>query len=413
MSTETATGAERDALRRTARRLGVQTALLVLGCLVVVGAAVLLVVARAQAESATSRLEGAVHSIDDAHDAPPGMWVAVASPRGLSTSDDLPDGLPDLDVMRQVAQTGEDMWTTAPTDAGTVRVLTGRHDQTVVQAALDPAESREELARLLVALLVAGALGVVLAGLGAVWLTRRAVEPMVAALDLQRRFVADASHELRTPLTLLATRAQLLDRHMSADWGGASPERVQHDVDGLLADAASLTAVLDDMLLAADARSVDAVPVEAVALAQEVVEAARATALQRGIQLARDGDPAALALASPVALRRAVTALVDNAIDHATTTVDVVVLARDGRVVVQVRDDGPGLPEGERLFQRFASHRGAASTPGGAESVRRHYGIGLALVAEVAAQHGGTVSAASRDDGRPGAVITLELPAAL
>ncbi|WP_456823829.1 sensor histidine kinase [Cellulomonas sp. P5_E12] len=405
MTTEPTTGSERDALRRTARRLGVQTALLVLGCLVVVGAAVLLVVVRAQAESATSRLEGAVHSIDDAHDAPPGMWVAVASQRGLSASDDLPDSLPDLDAMRQVARSGEDVWTTASTPSGRVRVLTGSHDATVVQAALDPDESREELARLVVALLVAGAVGVLLAGLGAVWLTRRAVQPMVAALSLQRRFVADASHELRTPLTLLATRAQLLDRHMSADWGGASPERVQHDVDGLLADAAALTAVLDDMLLAADARSVDSVLVETVALAQEVVDAARATALQRGVQIAREGDPTALALASPVALRRAVTALVDNAIDHATTSVEVVVLNRDGRVAVRVRDDGPGLPDSDRLFERFASHRDT-------EGDRRHYGIGLALVAEVAAQHGGTVSAASRDDGRPGAVITLELPAA-
>ena len=78
MTTPSTTGAERDALRRTARRLGVQTAVLVLGCLVVVGAAVLLVVVRAQDESARSRLEGAVSSIDDAHDAPPGMWVAVA-----------------------------------------------------------------------------------------------------------------------------------------------------------------------------------------------------------------------------------------------------------------------------------------------------------------------------------------------
>jgi len=407
VTTEPATGAERDALRRTARRLGVQTALLVLGCLVVVGVAVLLVVTRAQAESATARLEGAVHSIDDAHDAPPGMWVAVASQRGLSASDELPDSLPDLDVMRQVARSGEDVWSTAPTDAGTVRVLTGSHEGTVVQAALDPTETREELARLAAALLAASALGVLLAGLGAVWLTRRAVQPMVAALALQRRFVADASHELRTPLTLLSTRAQLLDRHLSADWDGPSPERVRHDVDGLLADAAALTAVLDDMLLAADARSVDAVPVDAVALAQEVVDAARATALERGVRIERDGDPAASALASPVAFRRAVTALVDNALDHATTAVEVVVLARGGRVAVEVRDDGPGLPESDRLFERFASHRAD-----GPDDERRHYGLGLALVAEVAAQHGGTVTATARGDGRTGAVITLELPAA-
>lgn len=408
MTTPPTTGAEREALRRTARRLGLQTALLVLGCLLVVGAAVLLVVVRAQIESGRSQLEGAVRSIDDAHDAPPGMWVAVASPRGLSTSEELPESLPDLDTMRQVARSGDEVWTTAPTEVGTVRVLTGSHDGTVVQAALDPSEGREELARLVLALLAAGAVGVVLAGLGAVWLTRRAVQPMVAALSLQRRFVADASHELRTPLTLLSTRTQLLDRHMTADWGTAPPDRVQHDVDGLLADAAALTAVLDDMLLAADARSVDAVPVDAAELAHEVVDAARASAAERSVGIERQGADHAVALASPVSVRRAVTALVDNAIDHARSSVEVHVSTRDARVVIQVRDDGPGMPpESAEVFRRFASHR-----DDDADGTRRHYGIGLALVAEVAAQHGGTVTAAAREDGRPGAAITLELPAA-
>ncbi|MEZ0447306.1 sensor histidine kinase [Cellulomonas sp. ICMP 17802] len=411
--TDPGTGAERELLRSTARRLGLQTALLVLGCLLVVGAAVLFVVVRGQAESARLRLEGAVHSIDDAHDAPPGMWVAVSSPRGLSVTDELPDSLPDVELMQQVAQSGQDVWTTAATDVGTVRVLTGGHDGTVVQAALDPTESREELRRLMAALLLAGALGVVLAGLGAVWLARRAVQPMVTALSLQRRFVADASHELRTPLTLLATRAQLLDRHMTADWGSATPDRVQHDVDGLLADAAALTAVLDDMLLAADARSVDAEPVDAAGLAREVVDAARATAAERGVAIERQGADRAVALASPVSVRRAVTALVDNAIDHARARVEVDVTTRDTRVLVQVRDDGPGMPpESAELFQRFASHRDDGNGDGDGDGPRRHYGIGLALVAEVAAQHGGTVTATAREDGLPGAAITLELPAA-
>ena len=195
---------------------------------------------------------------------------------------------------------------------------------------------------------------------------------------------------------------------MTADWGTAQPDRVQHDVDGLLADAAALTAVLDDMLLAADARSVDAVPVDAAELAHEVVDAARATAAERSVGIERLGADHALALASPVSVRRAVTALVDNAIDHARSSVEVDVTTRDARVVIQVRDDGPGMPpESAELFRRFASHR-----DDDADGARRHYGIGLALVAEVAAQHGGSVGASAREDGRPGAAITLELPAA-
>ena len=79
-------------------------------------------------------------------------------------------------------------------------------------------------------------------------------------------------------------------------------------------------------------------------------------------------------------------------------------------MLVQVRDDGPGLPpRPTELFRRFASHRDARTSG----DDRRHYGIGLALVAEVAAQHGGSVQrVGARPDGRPGAAVTLELPAA-
>ncbi|WP_456846468.1 sensor histidine kinase, partial [Cellulomonas sp. P5_C6] len=164
-----------------------------------------------------------------------------------------------------------------------------------------------------------------------------------------------------------------------------------------------------DMLLAADARSVDAVPVDVTAVVDAVVDAARAAAVGRGVVLESSGHAGARALASPVSLRRAVTALVDNAIDHARTQVGVEVASRAGRVMIQVRDNGPGLPPDDvELFRRFASHRDGSADDGD----RRHYGIGLALVAEVAAQHGGTVTAAAREDGEPGAVVTLELPAA-
>ena len=72
-----------------------------------------------------------------------------------------------------------------------------------------------------------------------------------------------------------------------------------------------------------------------------------------------------------------------------------------------VEDDGPGLPQdGADLFERFASRR----TSAGAAPERRHYGLGLALVAEIAAQHGGDVTATGRADGARGARLTLTLP---
>jgi signal transduction histidine kinase len=78
-------------------------------------------------------------------------------------------------------------------------------------------------------------------------------------------------------------------------------------------------------------------------------------------------------------------------------------------VRVRVADDGPGIPTevAPRVFERFTSTRSERPDAGG----RRHYGIGLALVADVAAAHGGGVTAGDRADGRPGAELVLTLPA--
>lgn len=275
------TSAEAALLRRTAWRLGAQTAFLVLICLALVGTVVILVVARGQAEDHANKLANTARSVDDVHDAPAGIWVAIDGPRGLQVSDGMPTGLPDLEVMLDVAQTGQERWTKPVSDGETLTAVTARSRNRVVQAVLDPHEAQEELDRLITALLVAGSLGVVLAGLAGSWLGRRAVRPTVEALVLQRRFVADASHELRTPLTLLSTRAQLLRRHLQSENGLSADSRVPADVDGLIEDTNQLTSILEDMLLAADARSVDLDQVDVVALAEAVVEAARPSATSK------------------------------------------------------------------------------------------------------------------------------------
>ena len=100
------------------------------------------------------------------------------------------------------------------------------------------------------------------------------------------------------------------------------------------------------------------------------------------------------------------TALLDNAIRHATSEVRVTTFAAAGDVVVDVRDDGPGVAEemASTLFDRFATVRGE-DVPG----VGRRYGLGLALVSDIAARHGGSVSVV--DNGRPGATMRIRLPA--
>lgn len=395
-------------LRRTSLRLGLQAGLLVVGCLFVVGALLFVVYERAADSAANQLLSDTTNNIDAANEAPPGVWVVVVTPKGRSASPGMPEGLPDE---KQVAATARDGRTRQVDivrrgDAYTVR--TASVDGRITQAILDRHEADEERGRILTALLIAGAAGVLLAALVAAWLARRTVRPMADTIAMQRRFVADASHELRTPLTLLSTRAQLLSRRLRKD--PRVTDEVVGDVDGVVAETRTLTEILDELLTAADTRSqAPWVTVDMGDMVEEVAETAAAAAQKSGVTLTvADPLPAARVDGSPASLRRALTALVDNAVGHASSAVSIAVRTNGRRVELDVSDDGPGVPKeiAPRLFDRFSGLRPEGSSPEG----RRHYGLGLALVADVAANHDGRVAVANRSDGQSGAIFTLSMP---
>ena len=290
-------------------------------------------------------------------------------------------------------------------------VRTERSGSRVVQAALDTQPIEDESRRFITGLLWAGLFGVVLAAIMAYWLARGAVSPMAETIALQRRFVADASHELRTPLTLLSTRAQLLARRLHHQ--SASATDIRGDVDGVLADTRNLTGILEELLIAVDTRETAARELRDLAqLAQEVVASAQAETHARGLELVVHAEGVTTVGGSVAAVPRAIVALVDNAMDHATHRVDVRVCRTGRHVNLSVEDDGPGINPGinpdliPRMFERFASSR----DPNEHADTRHHYGLGPALVSEVTNAHDGRVTAAN-NTGRPGAAITLELPA--
>lgn len=111
-------------------------------------------------------------------------------------------------------------------------------------------------------------------------------------------------------------------------------------------------------------------------------------------------------IGAPAGLRRAVTALLDNASRHAAGEVRVIVGTEGRDVLVDVVVDGPGI------FPHIlaAMFDQVTRCPGGDRSADRHYGLDLALVNEVAAHHGGWLSTVHT--GRPGAILRLRLPAA-
>jgi signal transduction histidine kinase len=104
------------------------------------------------------------------------------------------------------------------------------------------------------------------------------------------------------------------------------------------------------------------------------------------------------------ALRRVLRNLGDNAARHARGRLAFSVAERDGTVLLEVEDDGPGIPEADRtrVFERFVRLDDARARDGGGS------GLGLAIVAEVVAAHGGTVAIASGRLG--GARVEVTLP---
>jgi two-component system OmpR family sensor kinase len=394
---------ERAMLRRAAVRLGAQAAATVAVIVVLLAAAAVLVVVRAQHADADHLLTTTLVRAEDVTDPPDGVWVVVDGPGGRVATPGLPAGLPDLAAQAAVAGGGRRFDDLHVGDIE-YRVLTEHDGATVRQAALDLSADHTERLMLLDTLLLCGSLALVLAALGGAWLGRRAIQPMAAAAALQRRFVADAGHELRTPLTLLHTRAQLLRRRLRS--GPDLDARVRADLDGLVQDASRLAVILDDLLLAADPRG-DA-PTQLLdlgALVVEAVDAGQAEAGQAGIILdSRLPSRPIHVRGTPGGLHRALTALIDNAVRHAKAHVTVAAAVNGRDAVIDVTDDGPGIDPQvmDRIFDRFASSGERAS--------RRRYGLGLALVAEIADRHSGSVIASNHADG--GAILTLRLPLA-
>lgn len=396
-------GAAHDDTRGPVLRLTIQFVALVVVVVAVVAVIVYGVVASSVAEASERTLRAATQ-IDEPDEAPIGTFVTLVHENRVASTEGTPTGLVDLDALRDVANgRAPEVRERRTVDGRSYDILTTRSSRErggVVQAAVDDHEGREEVQRLLGGLVTAGVAATLLAVVAAFVMARRAVRPLADALDLQRRFVADASHELRTPLTVLSTRAQLLARQAGSDM----PPRVSEGLAAIIDDTKGLTSILEDLLIAADPRaSVDPEPLDLVAVADDAVAALHPLAAERGVTLTRTGSSEPVRMAgSSAALTRLIVALSTNALDHARRRVDVHVEQVRDRILLRVADDGPGFPPETResAFERFSSHRPAGSAD-------RHYGLGLAVVAEITRRHKGVVRVV---DVEQGAVVECTFP---
>ena len=227
----------------------------------------------------------------------------------------------------------------------------------------------------------------------------RMLERLERAQARQRRLVSDASHELRSPVAAIRQHAEVALAHPGRTSAAELAETV-------LAEDLRLQRLAEDLLLLtrADEHTL-ALRRRPVDLDDLVFDEARRLRAVSGLRVDTSLVSAGRVDGDAAGLRRVLRNLGDNAARHAEGRVAFSVAERDGVVLLEVDDDGPGVPEAdrERVFERFVRLDDARARDGGGS------GLGLAIVAELVAAHGGTVAIGASPAG--GTRVGVSLPA--
>jgi OmpR-family two-component system manganese-sensing sensor histidine kinase len=285
-------------------------------------------------------------------------------------------------------------------------------DTTQLRGFIRASQSTETLettrSRLLWGLGTGGAIAISLAGVGSLWLTRKALKPVEHSLFQLQQFTADASHELRSPLTAIKTSVDVILSH---------PERIHPKDARKLAAISSATVqmnyLVEDLLFLArndtPTPKRDRIywqPVTLNLLLQELIELLEPSASAKNIALLIEMPIPLLVLGDKSQLTRLFTNLLDNAIQYTPEGGSVFLsLAKQNRfAVANIRDTGIGIaPEHLPLiFDRFWRADKARS--------RRHggSGLGLSIAHAIAQRHGGKIIVTS-SVGR-GSCFQVRLP---
>lgn len=238
----------------------------------------------------------------------------------------------------------------------------------------------------------------------------RALRAELEALtDLRDSFLAIAAHELRTPLTSLIGQAQLLRRRLYEN--EHSDPRHSRSAEVVAAQAQRLNRLISNLfdLSYLDAKQliVSQQPVGLTALVDQVVAELTPTLSRHTIMCHHHGSPAAV-LGDTLRLEQVIYNLINNAVKYSPAggPIHVSLDHSDGAVCLRVRDNGIGIPAPaiSQLFQRFYR------APNAMDHQIVGMGVGLYLVREILARHGGTVEVESVEG--QGSEFTARLPAA-
>ena len=238
------------------------------------------------------------------------------------------------------------------------------------------------------------------------------------SIATQKRFLADAAHQLKTPLAGLRMQADLAQRE------GASAEDLKHSLRQIGRSSIRATHTVNQLLALARAESSHKLmPHQACDLARltmdvirDCVPRAMEKSIDVGYEGAEPGSPHVTVLGNPTLLKEMVRNLVDNAINYTPSrpeqpgviTARVVVEPKQKALLIQIEDNGPGIPVAERelVFQPF--YRALGNEADGS-------GLGLPIVLEIANQHHAEVHISDSHPGQhpPGACFTVRFSVAV
>ncbi|GAA3719480.1 hypothetical protein GCM10022224_101700 [Nonomuraea antimicrobica] len=199
------------------------------------------------------------------------------------------------------------------------------------------------------------------------------LDRLETAVERHKRFVADAAHELRSPIATLRARLEL-----------AAPSELTKEA---LADVERLQSLAADLLMLAKLDAGEPLRAAELDLGQVAAEASLRARRRPEVRVELDIEPDVVMKGSNAHLDRLITNLADNAVRHAASSVRVRVAAEAGVALLEVRDDGPGIPldQREAVFDRFTRlDEARARDAGGA-------GLGLPIARDIAHLHEGSL----------------------